>query len=101
MIEVHKFLNGLSPDIMSRIFSTRQNVYNTRNFNIFETSMPHSNRFGLNSITYRSNQLWNLVPDNMKQSKTLASFKQALKSWKCLSCPCTLCKTYVPNLGYL
>ena len=36
IIEVHKYLNGLSPDIMNDIFKLRQNTYNLRNFHIFE-----------------------------------------------------------------
>ena len=33
MIEVYKYLNGLSPDI----FKLRENTYNLRNFHIFES----------------------------------------------------------------
>ena len=32
MIEVFKYLNGLSPDIMSDIFEVRENTYNLRHF---------------------------------------------------------------------
>ena len=35
MIEVYKYLNGLSPDIMSDIFKLRGNTYKVRNFNMF------------------------------------------------------------------
>ena len=37
MIEVYKYLNGLSPDIMSHIFKLSENTYNPRNFHIFES----------------------------------------------------------------
>ena len=40
MIEVYKYLNGLSPDIMSDIFKLRENTYNLRNFHIFESQNP-------------------------------------------------------------
>ena len=40
MIEVYKYLNGLSPDIMSDIFKLRENTYNLRNFYIFESQKP-------------------------------------------------------------
>ena len=36
MIEVYKYLNGLSPDIVSGIFKLSENTYNLRNFHIFE-----------------------------------------------------------------
>ena len=40
MIEVYKYLNGLSPDIMSDIFKLGQNTYNLINFHIFEYQNP-------------------------------------------------------------
>ena len=39
------YLNGLSPDIMSDIFT-----YNLRNFHIFESQNPRTKKFGLDSI---------------------------------------------------
>ena len=57
--EVQKDIHGLSPEIISKIFSTRANIYNTRQFNVFKTPIPTSNRYGLNSIPYKANQLWN------------------------------------------
>ena len=37
MIEVYQYLNGHSPEIMNDIFKLRENVYNLRNFHIFQT----------------------------------------------------------------
>ena len=53
MIEVYKYLNGLSPDNMSDIFKLKENTYNLRNFYIFESQI----KFGLDSIAYRASQL--------------------------------------------
>ena len=36
MVEVYKYLHGLSPDIVSTIFKLRQNTYNLINFRVFE-----------------------------------------------------------------
>ena len=100
MVEVYKYLHGISPEIMGRIFKTRQNSYNIRNFSLFQTSIPHSNRFGLNTLAYRANPIWNSLPENIKEAKSLSLFKSSLKSWTCSSCPCNICKQYIPNLGY-
>ena len=35
MIEVYKYLNGLSRDNMNDIFKLKENTYNLRNFHIF------------------------------------------------------------------
>ena len=37
MIEVYKYMNGLSPDIKSDTFKLRENTYNLRNCHIFES----------------------------------------------------------------
>ena len=50
IIEVYKYLNGLSTDIMSDIFKLRENTYNLRNFHIFESQNPRTKKFGLDSI---------------------------------------------------
>ena len=57
MTEVYKYLNGLSPDIMSDIFKLRENTYNLRNFHIFESQNPRTKKFSLDSIAYRASQL--------------------------------------------
>ena len=54
MIEVYKYLNGLSPDIMSDIFKLRENTYNLINFLIFESQNSRTKKLGLDSIVYRA-----------------------------------------------
>ena len=54
MIEVYKYLNGLSPDVMSEIFKLRENTCNLRNLRIFESQNPRAKMFGLDSIAYRA-----------------------------------------------
>ena len=98
--EVYKYIHILSPEIMSEVFSTRANIYNTRQVNVFETRIPTSNRYELNSIPYKANQPWNLLPENLKSSPSLTQFKSEIKLWQCLNWPCNVCKSYVPNLGY-
>ena len=82
---------------MNEVFSTRANIYNARQFNVSETHIPTSNRYGLNSIPYKANQLWNLLPENLKSSPSLTLFKSEIKLWQCFNCPCNICKSYVPN----
>ena len=58
MIQVYKYQNGLSPDILSDIFKLRENTYNLRNFHIFESQNPRTKKFGLDSIAYRASQMF-------------------------------------------
>ena len=56
---------------------------------------------GLETIRYRGPLTWKLVPEEIKESKSLLIFKEKIKKWKPLGCTCRLCKVYVNDLGYL
>ena len=62
MTEVYKRLNRLSPDIMNDILVVSKHRYNTRHYNLFVTDRPKTDRYDRNSIPYRANQIWNLLP---------------------------------------
>ena len=57
LTEVYKYIHGLFPEIMNEVFSTRVNICNTWQSNVFKTRIPTSTRYGLNSIPYKANQL--------------------------------------------
>ena len=97
--EVYKYIHGLSPEIMNEVFCSRANTYNTQ-FNVFETHIPSSDRCKLNSTAYRTHQLWNLLPENLKPYPSLTLFKNEIKFWECFNWPCKKGKSYVPNLRY-
>ena len=40
LADVYKYIHGLSPEIMNEVFSTGANIYDTRQFNVFETNIP-------------------------------------------------------------
>ena len=50
LIDVYKYLNGLSPDVMSTIFKVRKNTYDLRNVQSFESQNPGTKNFGQGSI---------------------------------------------------
>ena len=101
MTELYKCLNGLSPDIINDVLPVSKHHYNTQNYNLFVTDPPKSDKYSQNSISYTANQVWNLLPREIKNSASLDSIKLKNKKWCCVECPCILCKTYLPKLGYL
>ena len=100
-IEVYKFKNGLSPFLMDQIFENRNLNYNLRRDSNLKTDNVKSNKYGLNSITYLAPRIWDLVPTNIQVASTLNIFKNLIKTWIPVGCPCTLCKTYIKDLGYI
>ena len=115
LTEVYNYIHGLSPGIMNEVFSIGANTYNRRQFNVFETHIPTSNRYVLNSMPKKANQrpyrhttwiprsvvstsfqggihivcCWNLLPKHLKSSPSLTLFKNKMKLWECFNCPCT------------
>ena len=88
MIEFYNQLNGHSPDIMSDNFKLRENMYNLPNFPTFHTENFHSLKYGLDAVPYRASQLWQQVPNDIREATSLAFFKNRIKSWKCEDFPC-------------
>ena len=41
--EVYKYMHGLSPELMKKVFPTRANISNARQFNVFQAHIPTSN----------------------------------------------------------
>ena len=67
LIEVHRLLNGYSPDIINDVFHLMQSTYNLQNFHAFATDVPRNNCM-LNSVVYRANQLWETLPFDLENS---------------------------------
>ena len=99
MPEVYKCLNKLSPDVVNDTLPVSKYRYNTRHYNLFVTDRPETDRYGPNSIPYRADHIWNLLPCEIKNSANLNSFKSKLKQWRCLECPCTQCKCIFSTLN--
>ena len=53
-----------------------------------------SNRYLQNSSPYKAFKVWNLISDCIKQPQTLGLFKVKIKTWVCLDCPSSFCKTF-------
>ena len=57
--------------------------------------------YGQQSISYLAPKIWNLVPEDIKESATVTLFKAKIKRWVPDMCPCRLCQIYIPNLGFI
>ena len=97
LIEVYKNLNGLSPPIMLDLFTTRENIYNLRNFRELHCEKKKTIRYGTETITYKAAQSWELLLYDIKSSPAFIQFKDKIKTWSPDNSPCRLCKTYLKN----
>ena len=101
VVEAYKAVNDLSLEIVKEIFPLNNLQHNLRNANTFYCENPKTNKYGLNSICNRANQVWKNIPVNLKNAKSLTAFKTNLAVSGLIKCQCPLCKIYIVNLGFI
>ena len=99
--EIFKSKNNLSPPVMQETFKIIEPNYNLRRNTIFQNRKIRTEKYGTASLTYLAPKIWELVPNDIKLSNSLEIFKSKIKNWETKACPCKICKTFVPSLGYL
>ena len=102
MTEIFKVEIGISPIIMTEIFKFCDNAtYNLRSGQVLESRHNRTNNFGVESVLTLGAKIWALVSENLTQSTSINIFKQGIKKWNPINCPCLLCKIYVQNGGFI
>ena len=97
-----KVKHDLSPPFMKEIFTCTSNDKGTRSGDTFVRPGVGSVYKGDQSLRSFGPIVWNnLLPNKLKTCKSLSEFKNSIKSWIPDNCPCKICKTYVPGLGYV
>ena len=98
-IEMFKVKHNLSPLFMKEIFCEIERE--TRSGNTFSRPNVISVKKGDRSLRTFGPIVWNtMLPQHLKESKSLDEFKNSIKSWK-PNCSCELCKVYIRNVGYV
>ena len=100
MKEIYKFRKQ-SISTLIHMFQVRKINYDLGHFQKIPNTKKNSVKIGLETISCRAPQLWNLVPTVIKDALSLSTFKKKIKSWYCDSCPYRLCKTYIASVGFV
>ena len=101
MVEIYKIKNNLNHPIMDFMFEKKNNTHNLRNFQEFATKRKRTVKMDLEALNNRTPQLWSILPENLRQINLLVQFKESVRKWDCIDCPCRLCRLYLPNIGFL
>ena len=86
---------------MSDVFVTKEVPYNLRGSNYLAMPRARTNLYGIDTIRFVGQKLWQTLPREIKESQSLEIFKRNIKSIKSFNCSCKLCKTFILNLGFL
>ena len=100
-IEMYKVKNELCPKIMLDLFKEVTHSYNLRNSLICGSYKIKTVRCGTETITYLGPKIWSIIPDEIRESASLETFRQKINLWKPNSCPCRICKKYIVNVGFV
>ena len=68
-IEVYKYLHGLSPELMTDVFTLQKNPYGIRNIHLFGSENPRSVRFGVDAIAFRVSHVSQSVAKSTHSNK--------------------------------
>ena len=88
---------------MQEFFETRTQNYKLRNFRAIKTYRNNTIAFGIETVTYKSSQLWRILPTELKSIESLHEFERKIKLKNGMekNCACRLCKIYIRNLRRL
>ena len=112
-----KIEKKLAPEFICNLIKNSNSNYLTRShYQITETEdgssidekskkrVPkvHKVKSGIDTVSFTGPKIWNSLPEKTKNSKTIDSFKKNLKELDLTrECPCSICKTFIPGVGYM
>ena len=92
----------MAPELIKElILPNRQRRYDLRSNTDFAVPMVKSVHKGLESLTYLGLKIWELLPFEIKETKTFSQFKAKIKKWNPENCPCRLCKIFLQNVEFI
>ena len=86
-IEMYKCVNSSNPSYLNELFHLKNLPYNLRDQSILKQGEFKGYTYGYKSFTYYGLKLWNNVPNEIKSSNSLYTFKRKISFW-CLSDKC-------------
>ena len=92
VIKIYKALNNLPCPLMSALFKLKETKYSFRNETALVSFNKKTMNYGINSVSHLAPKIWDLVPEEIKNSKSLNIFEQKIKIWIPRKCSCTLAK---------
>ena len=99
--EIYKAKNKISPEVVNSLFEFTNKNYNLRNASILKRNRYFTVHYGSESLVSLAPKIWELIPDSIREVKTLSIFKNKIKTWTTDKCPCRLCKSYIGQVGFI
>ncbi len=88
---IFKALHGFSSIYIRDLFEEKNKIYNLLSTVSLKQPKCNTVTYGLNSFRYKGAKIWNDLPNKIKNSITLAEFKNQIKKWQGPMCLCNMC----------
>ena len=98
--EIYKDRNDLVPKIMKDIFHSVQEPYNLRNDSTLQRRRSRTVYFETESISSLAPKIWEIVPSEIKNAKSLQIFFKKVELWTTDKYSCRPCKRYIGIVGF-
>ena len=79
--EIYKTINQINPAYMWEFFVEKDMPYNLRTKVLCRLPQAQTNKYGLDSLSFRGSLLWNALKDEVKRAGTLTKFKKLIVKW--------------------
>ena len=99
--EMFKVKNNIAPEIMKELFAPKMSSYDLRNNNSFKRRRVKSVWHGTELVSYLGPKIWDLVPNEIKESESLNGFKFKIRRWVPEVCSCRISKKYLSHAGFI
>ena len=99
--EIFKVKNNMAPEIFTEIFLQKESNYSLRNSTALQGKSIKTVMYGSETISSLGPEIWNILPRELKKIESPTLFKKKIREWAPIFYPCSLCKTYVQNIGFL
>ena len=86
---------------MKEIFAPKMSPYDLRNNNSFKRRRVNFVWLGTELVSYLGPNIWDLVPNEIKESESLNGFKFQVKRWVPEGCPYRIYKIYIGKVGFI
>ena len=86
-VEIFKALNKLSSSLTTELFQIKKTKCDLCKGNILISRNVKTVYYGTESISYLAPKVWELIPTDIKNCKSLNCFKSKIKLWIPYDCP--------------
>ena len=96
-----KVKNNIAPEIMKELFAPKVSHYDLHNNNSFKRRRVYFVWHGTKLVSYLGLKIWDLVPNEVKESESLNGFKFKIRRWVPEVCSCRISKKYLSHAGFI